>query len=100
VFTLAKQKQTEEVLESITAAPAEEQADSLLTKKQVKERVERIKELASELHPVVASERCHVEQDKLLKDVLVAIAAGAKDSDGLAKATLTVFDLEFTRMYG
>jgi ribosomal protein L22 len=97
---MAKQKQSEEVLESITAAPTEEQADSLLTKKQVKERVDGIKEMASELHPVAASERSHVEQDKLLKDVLEAIAAGAKEPDGLAKAALAVYNVEFTRFFG
>ncbi|MDF2534403.1 MAG: Waukesha92 13 [Bacillales bacterium] len=70
-----------------------------LTIEKVSERVELIQQIVQEEHPVVASEKAHVEQDKLFKDVLEAIAKGSENPTGLAEATLAVLNIEFTRVY-
>lgn len=90
----------QESIEEITTAPEEEQIQQPITKKQIKERLALIKKMMKEEHPVNVSPKAHIEQDKLLKDVLEAIVEGAKDADGLAKAALAVYDLEFTRLFG
>jgi hypothetical protein len=70
---------------------------AVITVEQVNETVEKVKALNDELHPVVASTRCHKEQDKLVKDVLEAIANGNENPIELAQATLNIFLVEFTR---
>lgn len=72
---------------------------TVLTVDHVNERLEAIRQVIKEEHPVVASEEAHEEQDKLLRDVLEAIANGAEDPVGLSKAVLEVFNVEFTRWY-
>jgi hypothetical protein len=86
---MAKQEQEEQVLS----------AEQVLTIGHVTDRVELIKQIVQEEHPVVASEKAHIEQDKLLKDVLEAIDNGTEDAAGLAGAALEVFRIEFTRWY-
>jgi predicted GTPase len=71
----------------------------VLTIENVSKRVERVKQIVQEEHPVIASEKAHIEQDELLKDVLSAIANGAEDAKGLAEKTLEVFNIDFTRWY-
>lgn len=70
-----------------------------LTKENVEERLELIRKIVKEEHPVIASEKAHIEQDKLLEDVLVAIGKGTAESAVLAGAALKVFNLEFRRSY-
>jgi hypothetical protein len=74
-------------------------AVQLITKEDVKERLEFISKIVKEEHPVIASEKAHVAQDKLVKAVLEGIANGADDPVGLAAAALEVFNIEFTRWY-
>jgi hypothetical protein len=73
--------------------------EQTITKEQVSERLDSIKQIIEEEHPAVASEKAHIEQDKLFKDVLEGIANGAEDPVGLAEAALQVLNLEFTRWY-
>lgn len=44
-------------------------------------------------------EGAHIEEDKLYKDVLGAIAAGHPDAPALAAAALKADDLDFSRWY-
>lgn len=74
-------------------------AIQLITKEQVNERLELINKIVKEEHPVIASEKAHVEQDRLARDVLECIANGAEDPVGLAAKALEVFEIEFTRWY-
>jgi predicted GTPase len=78
---------------------AKQDKEQVLTQKKVSERIEAIKQIIEEEHPVVASEKAHIEQDKLFKDVLEAIAKESENPTGLAKAALEVFNVEFTRVY-
>jgi predicted GTPase len=96
------QVQVEETTAGVTPeeATAEEIiTEDVLTIENVSERVERVKQIVQEEHPVIASEKAHIEQDELLKDVLSAIANGAEDAKGLAEKTLEVFTIDFTRWY-
>lgn len=76
-----------------------EAAIQLISKEQVNERLELINKVVKEEHPVIASEKAHVEQDRLARDVLEGIANGAEDPVGLAAKALEVFEIEFTRWY-
>jgi HEAT repeat protein len=95
VFNLVKKVIAEEVI-------TEEQpvaAVQLITKEDVKERLEVIRKVVKDEHPVVASAKAHVEQDKLVREVLEGIANGAEDAEGLARTVAEVFTIEFTRWY-
>jgi hypothetical protein len=74
-------------------------AEQTITKEIVNERLELIKQIVAEEHPAVTSEKAHIEQDKLIREVLEGIAAGADDPVGLSNAALEVFNIEFTRWY-
>jgi hypothetical protein len=64
-----------------------------MTEAEVRERVARIDELADSV------EEAHREEDRLYSDVLKAIAAGADNPMGLARAALTASHLDIARSY-
>lgn len=66
---------------------------SRMTEEEVRRRVEEIDEIA-DLH-----ERPHVEEDRLYRDVLSAIAAGADNPAALARAALATRYLDIERHY-
>ncbi|MEC3599012.1 hypothetical protein P4159_01430 [Bacillus thuringiensis] len=68
-------------------------ANPIRTKQQLNERLELIKEISGDC------EAAHVEQDKLLRDVLVGITSGADNPVYLAGRALEVFNIEFSRWY-
>jgi hypothetical protein len=92
-----EQVKAEETTAGVT--PEEATTEEVLTIEKVSERVDRVKQIVQEEHPVIASEKAHIEQDELLKDVLSAIANGAEDAKGLAEKALEVFTIDFTRWY-
>jgi predicted DNA-binding ArsR family transcriptional regulator len=100
---IAAEEQMETVVEDNTAQDTETLEEitvtTAITFDQVHERLDEIKKLIEEQHPVVASEKAHVEQDKMLRDVLEAIAAGASNPVEMANAALEVFQIDFTRWY-
>jgi glutamine synthetase adenylyltransferase len=87
--------------QELQAAEVAEQSETVegLTVDLVNTMLEEIRSIVEEKHPVVASEDAHRAQDQLLKEVLEAVANGANDAEGLAKAALLVFDIEFTRWF-
>jgi hypothetical protein len=64
-----------------------------MTEGEVRRRVAEIDEIAD------LQERPHVEEDLLYRDVLEAIAAGADNPAGLARAALTTRHLDIDRHY-
>jgi hypothetical protein len=96
--TKVEEKKTAGVTPEEVTTEEIETAD-VLTIERVSERVERVKQIVQEEHPVIASEKAHIEQDELLKDVLSAIATGAEDAKDLAEKALEVFTIDFTRWY-
>ncbi|MBT2735145.1 hypothetical protein J7E66_10395 [Bacillus sp. ISL-7] len=85
---------TEQVTEEQTVV-----VSPIITKENVKDRLELIHKIVKEEHPVIASVKAHIEQDLLVRDVLEGIAKGAEDPVGLAEAALEVFKSEFTRSF-
>jgi hypothetical protein len=100
-ISLAKKKISEEQIGTEEPVTEEQQvaAIQLISKEQVNERLELISTIVKEEHPVIASEKAHVEQDRLVRDVLEGIANGADDPAGIAAKALEVFEIEFTRWY-
>jgi SepF-like predicted cell division protein (DUF552 family) len=98
---MARQKAQVQVEEVTTEEATIEEVvtPEVLTIEKVSERVELIKQIVEEEHPVIASEKAHLEQDKLFRDVLESIAKGSEDSTGLAEGALEVLNIEFTRVY-
>lgn len=79
-------------------------ANPIRTKQQLNERLEEVKQIANGTHKKSYnnygdSERAHYKQDMLLRDVLVGIANGAKNSQSLAGRALEVFNINFNRWY-
>ncbi|MEK4267066.1 hypothetical protein [Bacillus sp. FSL W8-0940] len=74
-------------------------AKPIRTKKELNERLDKIKRIVEEKHWASANIEAHVEQDKLLRDVLVGIANGADNPVYLAGRALEVFNIEFVRWY-
>ncbi len=71
-----------------------EQARGLLmTEDEVRRRVAEIDEIAD------MAEKAHMEEDRLYCDVLEAIAAGADNPAGLARAALAARHLGLDRYY-
>lgn len=64
-----------------------------MTEEEVRRRVAEIDEIAD------TDEKAHMEEDRLHCDVLEAIAAGAADPAGLARAALTARRLDIVRYY-
>jgi hypothetical protein len=101
VFILTKKTILEEQISTEEQVTEEQPVETiqLITKEQVNERLELINTIVKEEHPVIASEKAHVEQDRLIRDVLEGIANGAEDPAGIAAKALEVFEIEFTRWY-
>ncbi|GAA5417971.1 hypothetical protein Pryu01_03049 [Paraliobacillus ryukyuensis] len=70
-------------------------ASPIRTKEQLNKRLDKVRSLADEGD----DEKAHVEQDKLLRDVLVGITSGANDPVYLSGKSLEVFNIEFSRWY-
>jgi len=64
-----------------------------MTVEEVRQRVAQIDDIADD------GERAHRDEDRLFCDVLKAIADGAPDPAGLARAALESRDLDFDRNY-
>jgi hypothetical protein len=64
-----------------------------MTEEEVRQRVARIDEIADSV------EKGHIEEDRLYRDVLEAIAAGASNPVGLAHAALSAQHLDIDRYY-
>ena len=64
-----------------------------MTIDEVQSRVAAIDEVAD------SPEKAHQEEDRLYCDVLEAIAAGAEDPVGLARAALSARELDLVRYY-
>jgi hypothetical protein len=67
--------------QELQAAEVAEQSETVegLTVDLVNTKLEEIRSIVEEKHPVVASEDAHRAQDQLLKEVLEAVANGAND---------------------
>lgn len=65
-----------------------------MTVDEVRARVEDIRDAAMNLRD---DEAAHLREDDLWRDVLRAVADGAADPAGLARAALATLDLEFGR---
>jgi hypothetical protein len=65
----------------------------LITVDEIRDRIARIDDASDD------SEHAHREEDRLYCDVLKAIADGAPDPAGLARAALEARDLLFDRCY-
>lgn len=72
-------------------------AKPIRTKQQLNARLDYIRSIANA--EWCNSEKAHVEQDKLLRDVLVGITSGAENPVYLAGRALEVFNIEFSRWY-
>lgn len=64
-----------------------------MTEAEVRQRVTKIDEIADAL------EKAHFEEDRLYRDVLAAIAAGADNPRGLARAALITKELDIERHF-
>ncbi len=64
-----------------------------MTEDEVRRRVAKIDEIAD------MPEKAHMEEDRLYRDVLNAIAAGADNAVGLAREALAVGHLDLVRCY-
>ena len=64
-----------------------------MTEDEVRQRVAAIDDIAD------SAEKAHIEEDRLYCDVLEAIAAGAVNPVGLARAALAARNLDMDRYY-
>lgn len=63
--------------------------------------VDDIRRRVSDIDAIADSMRdAHKEEDRLLREVLNTIAAGASNAAELAQAALETFTLDFDRQYG